>query len=113
MGPGIVVCGGVEAPLLARDLSTVGRTVEETAVRRSRALVSVVPAWPMGKAMSSTRPQYLMRAAMRGEYFSVFLSNLTSQPRSLQKPISTRMRVHCILLKEVGSGEGVFGTPLA
>ena len=48
-----------------------------------------------------------------GEYFSVFLSNLMSQPRSLQKPISTRMRVHCILLTEVGSGEGVFGTPLA
>ena len=78
-----------------------------------RVLVSVVPAWPIGKATNSTRPQYLLRAAIRGEYFSVFSSNLMSQPRFMQKPISTRMRVHCILLKEVGSGEGGFGTPLA
>ena len=48
-----------------------------------------------------------------GGYFSVFLSNLMSQPRSVQKLISTRMRVHCFLLKEVGSGKGVSGTPLA
>ena len=48
-----------------------------------------------------------------GGYFSVFLSNLTSQPRSLQNPISTMMRVQFFLSKEVKSGEGVFGTPLA
>ncbi len=82
--------------LTARDLSTVGRAVEKAAVRCSRVLVSVVPVWPMGKAMNSTRPQYLLRAAMRREYFSVFLSNLTSQPRSLHKPISTLIRVHCL-----------------
>jgi hypothetical protein len=57
---------GLEAPLLSRDLPTVGRTVEKAAVRCSRVLVSMVPAWPMGKAMNSTRPQYLLRAAMRG-----------------------------------------------
>ncbi len=104
---------GLKAPLLPRDLSTVGRTVEKAAVSCSRVLVSVVPAWPMGKAMNSTLPQYLQRAAMRGEYLSVFLSNLATQPRSLQKPISMMFRVQCYLSKEVGSGEGVFGMPLA
>ena len=99
--------------MMARALSTEGRTVEKAAVRWSRVLVSVVPAWPLGKATNSTRPQYFLRTAIRGEHFSVFSSSLMSQPRSLQKPISTRMRVHYILLKEVGSGEGVFGTPLA
>jgi hypothetical protein len=67
----------------------------------------------MGKAMNSTRPQYLLRAVKRGEYFSVFFSNLMPQPRSLQKPISTMMRVHGNLSKEVGSGEGASGTTLA
>ncbi len=75
--------------------------------------MSVVPAWPIGKAKNSILPQYFLRAAIRGEYFSVFSSNLMSQTRSLQKPISTRMKLHCIVLKEVGSGEGMFGTPLA
>jgi len=53
-------------PLVARDLSTDGRTVEEAAVRWSKVLVSVVPAWPIGKATNSTRPQYFLRAAIRG-----------------------------------------------
>jgi len=91
VGPSIVVRGRVAGAMLARGLSTVGQTVEKVAVRWSRVLVSVVPAWPMGKAMTSTRLQYLLRAAMRGEYFLVFLSNLTSQPRFLKKPISTMM----------------------
>jgi hypothetical protein len=30
----------------------------------------------MGKAMNSTRPYYLLRAAMRGEYLSVFFLDL-------------------------------------
>jgi len=102
---------GLEAPMLARDLSTVGRTVEKASVRWSRVLVSVVPAWPMGKAMNSTRPQYLLRAAMRGEYFSVFLSNLMSQPRSLQKPISTRIRVHCFFVEGGRVGRGSIRDP--
>jgi hypothetical protein len=56
---------GLAAPLLARDLSKVGWTVEKTAASWSRVLVSVVP--PMGKAMNSTtRPQYLLRAAKMG-----------------------------------------------
>ena len=104
---------GLEMLMLARDLSTEGRTVGKAAVRESRVLVSVVPTCPVGKATNSTLPQYFLRAAIRGKYFSIFLSNLTSQPRSVQKPISTMMRVHYFLLKEVGSGEGVFGTPLA
>ena len=47
---------GLEMPLLVRDLSTDGRTVEKAAVRWSRVLVSVVPAWPIGKATNSTLP---------------------------------------------------------
>jgi hypothetical protein len=104
---------GLDAPLLARDLSTVGRTVEKAAARWARVMVSVVPAWPIGKVINCILPQYLLRAAMRRGYFSVFLSDLMSQPRSMQKPISMMMRVHSFLSKEVGSEEGVSGTPLA
>jgi hypothetical protein len=82
-------------------------------VRCSRVLASVVPAWPMGRAMNSTRPQCLLRAATRGEYFSVFFSILMSQPRFLNKPISTMTRVHYYLSTEVGSGEEASGTSLA
>ena len=80
-------------PLLARDLSTFGRTAKKAAVRWSRVWVSVVPTWPIGKAINSTRPHYILRAAKRGRYFSFFFSNFMSQPRYLQKPISTMMRV--------------------
>ena len=58
---------GLEMLLLARELSTEGQTVEKAAVRWSRVLVSVVPAWLIGKATNSTLPQYFLRAAMRGE----------------------------------------------
>ncbi len=47
-----------------------------------------------------------------GEYFSVFFTILISQPNSLQKPISTRINVHCVLLNEVLSRKGESGTPL-
>jgi hypothetical protein len=47
---------GLEVPLLASDLSTNGRTVEKAAVRWFSVLVSVVPAWPIGKATNSTLP---------------------------------------------------------
>ena len=47
---------GLAAPLLARDLSTAGQTVEKAAMSLSRVLVSVVPEWPVGKAMNYTRP---------------------------------------------------------
>ena len=47
---------GLEMPMLARDLSTNGRTVEKAALRCSKVLVSVVPAWSMGKATNSTLP---------------------------------------------------------
>ena len=104
---------GLAAPLLARNLSTVGRTVEKAAVSWCKVLMSGVPALPMGKAMDSTRPHYLPRAAKRREYFSVFFSNLMSQPRSMHKPISTMMRVHCFLSTKVVSGEASSGTPLA
>ncbi len=57
---------GLGMPLLARDLSTKGRTVEKAAVRWSRVLVSVVSALPIGKTTNSTRPQYFLRAAIGG-----------------------------------------------
>ena len=101
------------APMLARDLSTFDRMVEKAAVRWSRVRVSVVPAWPIGKARNSTRPHYFLRAAKRGRYFSFFFSNIMSQPRSMQKPISTMMRVDFIVSMEIGSGEGVLGIPHA
>ena len=104
---------GNESPLLVLELPVIGRTVEKAVVSWWRVLVSVVPAWPMGKAMNSTLPQYRLRASSRGAYFEVFSSSFSTQPKSLQKPISMMMSVHCFLSKEVGSGEGKSGTPLA
>ena len=72
MGHGVVVRGGVGVPLLARVLSTVGQTVEKAAGRWSRVMVSVVPAWPIRKAMNSTRSQYLLRVAMRGGHSNLW-----------------------------------------
>jgi len=45
---------GLEVPMLAREFSTNCRTVEKAAVRWFGVLVSVVPAWPIGKATNST-----------------------------------------------------------
>ena len=55
----------------------------------------------------------LLEACDEGGVFSIFFSILASQPKSLQKPISTRIRVHRVLLNEVYFGEGASGTPLA
>ena len=46
----------LDMPLLVRDLSTDGRTVEKAAVRFFRVLVSVVPTWPIEKAINSILP---------------------------------------------------------
>jgi hypothetical protein len=104
---------GNESPLLVLELPVIGRTVEKAVVSWWRVLVSVIPAWPMGKAMNSTLPQYRRRASSRGAYFEVFSSSFSMHPRSLQKPISMIMSVHCFLSKEVGFGDGESGTPLA
>jgi len=100
-------------PLLAREGSTRGRTVEKAAVRWVRVAVRVAPECPMGKTKNSTRPQCLLRAAMRGEYFLVLASILGLQPRSMHKPISTTTRVQNFLLKDDDSSCGESGTPLA
>ncbi len=100
-------------PLVALMRSTRGQAVENAAVRWFRVAMSVVPACPMGKAMNYTDPQYFLGAAMRGMYMLVLASSLSSHARSRQNPISTTMRVQCFLLKEVGSGEGESGNPLA
>ena len=47
---------GLEVPLLAREFSTDGRTMEKAAVRWFRVLISVVPARPIEKVTSSTLP---------------------------------------------------------
>ncbi len=86
--------------------------MERAAVRWLRVLLSVMPACSMGMAMNSTLPQYFLRAAMRGEYFYVLFMILLSQPKPLHNPIFTRMRVHYVLLTDVGYEEGEFGTPL-
>ena len=113
MGFGIVVRGGAGGTPTARYLSTFGRTVENAAVSWSRVRVSVLSAWLTGTAMNSTCLQYLLRAVKRGRYFSFFFSNIMSQPRFLQKPISMMMRVHVFLSMEIGSGERVLSIPPA
>jgi hypothetical protein len=100
-------------PSLVLGLPVIGRTEEKEVVSWCKVRVRVVPAWPMGKAMNSTRPQYLLRAASKGAYFEDFSSSFSTHPKSLQKPISMMMRVHCFLSKVFGSGSGESGTPLA
>ena len=80
-------------PMLALARSTWGRTVEKAAVRWLRIVVSVLIACPIRKATNPTLPQYFLRAVIRGEYFLVFSASFLSQPRSLQKPISTMIIV--------------------
>jgi len=103
---------GCEVPSRVLVRSGLGRTVENAAVRWSRVLLSVVPACPMGMATNSTHPQYCLRAATRGEYFSVFSLCFLSHPRSRENPISMRMRVHVLLSRALRPGSGVFGIPL-
>jgi hypothetical protein len=73
--------------MLARDLCTVGRTVEKAAVRWSRVMVSVVPAWPLGKAMNSTQTQYLLSSegCDEGGVFLGLLVELTLAAEVLAK----------------------------
>ena len=87
--------------------------MEKVAVRWSRVAMSVVHACPIGKATSSTLPQYFLRVVIRGEYLLVFFASLMSQPMSLHKSISMMIMVQFSLLKEFGFGEGESGTPLA
>ncbi len=57
---------GWVVPVLALAWSASWRAVEKAAVRWTRVLESVVPAWPMGIATNSTLPQCFLRAATRG-----------------------------------------------
>ena len=43
--------------------------MEKAAVMWSRVLVSIEPAWPMGRAMNSKHLQYFLRASIRGGVF--------------------------------------------
>ena len=113
MGPGGMVRDGVCVALVALVRSTRGRAVENAAVRWMRVALSVVHACSMGKTTNSSVPKCFLRAAMGGMDLLVLASSLSSHPRSQQIPISTTIRVQSFLLKEVGSGEGESGTPLA
>ena len=98
---------------MARDLFLVGRTVKKAAMGWSRVLMCVVPALPMGKAMNSTRPQYLLRAAMRGGVFLGLLDELSVAAEVLAKADLDDDEGALILSKEVGSRERASRTPLA
>ena len=104
---------GCVVPLLAPVWSTLGQSVENAVVMWLRAFVSIVPACPMGIATNLTLPQYCLRAATRGEFFSFFSACFLSHSKSRENPISMRMRVHDFLLKLAWPGSGVSGTPLA
>ncbi len=58
--------------MLVLEVSVTGRTVKKAVVSWCRVLVRVVPAWPTGKAINSTLPQYRLRDSSRGAYFEVF-----------------------------------------
>ncbi len=75
--------------------------------------MSVVLACPIGMERSKPFPIIIRGPQLGGEYFSVFSSSLMSQPMSLEKTILMMFMVQCVLLMEVGSREGEFGTPLA
>ena len=51
--------------------------------------------------------------AKEGWCFSVFLVSLSRQPRSMQKPISKRMREQFLRSKDSRSGVGSAGAPRA
>jgi hypothetical protein len=57
---------GWVVPVLALAWSASGRVVEKAAVRWTKVLESVVPAWPMRIATNFTPPQCFLRAATRG-----------------------------------------------
>jgi hypothetical protein len=65
---------GLEAPLLARAFSIVWRTVKKAAVKWSRVLVSVLPAWQMGKAKISSVPNVSREPRLGGVLLSHFLN---------------------------------------
>ena len=63
-------------PMLARDLSTAGRTVEKAAMSWSRTLVSVVLAWPMGKGNELHPSQVSCEGRQEGGVFLGLLIKL-------------------------------------
>ena len=60
---------------------------------------------PMGKGTNSTRRKYNLGAAMRGECFSIIFYFVVATKVSAKADLA-RVRVHCVLLNEVRSGEG-------
>ena len=109
MDPRIMVRRGAKDAPDGFCLLHLGAASEKAAVRWSRVGVSVVSACPIGKATNSTRPQYFLRAAMSGEYSSVFSASLMSQPMFLHKPISMMIMMQWFLLNEVAYREGESG----
>jgi hypothetical protein len=69
---GIVICGGVDGAHDGFCLLHERKDGGEGGGEVVEGLLSAVPAWPMGKATNSARPQYFMRAAMGKGYFRYF-----------------------------------------
>ena len=76
-------------------------------------LGEVVPTWPIGSATNYTFHDKADNDATKGVYLSVFSCSFEWHPKSLQKPISMRMRLHCFRSKSHGFNSGVSGIPLA
>ena len=68
-----------------------------------------MPAWPMGMQTNSTAPQWRRRAVISGSHLACFSSRFSTQPRSLQNPISMRSSAHSLRQTFVGGGLGKSG----
>ncbi len=110
---GVLLGSCVLVLLNAQLASEKGRALATAIAMSDAVLLRVVPAWPMGMHTRSTRPQFRRRAQRRGLYFSVYFVRMSWRPRSLQKPISKRMREQPLRSKESGCGVGSDGTPRA
>jgi len=103
---------GLVVPLVALVWSTLGRNVENAAVRWLIVLVSIVPACSM--CMATMPPSLnIARGPRRGGRASRSSSRVSCRIQGLKGTQSLKGRV-CITFVEVGlAGLGVSGTPLA
>jgi hypothetical protein len=85
--------------------------VEKAAVRWSRVLASVVPAWPIGKATNSTRPRCFLKTEMKGEYFLLFRDIIVAVEGS-EKCDLDEDRGGFLLVERGQVWRGSLGTPL-
>ncbi len=63
---------GLLCPLHFRWAAMDEQTLARADAKSFTVSMSVVPAWPMGMLMNSTRPKYRRRAVSKGRFLSVF-----------------------------------------